>query len=176
MTGHTNSGHTNSGRTTASGDRGRRSRWIPWTFVWGFVVILAANGIMVFFAFDSFTGISTDDAYRRGLGFNEQVVARQRAERLGWQVAARLDTGAPDRRLVLALHDKAGRALSSAQVRAEFRRPIEQGLDFTVALKPRGDGRYDATVRAPRPGQWRVLFHIALGGDRITAERRFVLD
>ena len=115
MTGNTNSGHMSSGRTTANGDRERRSRWIPWTFVWGFVVILAANGIMVFFAFDSFTGISTDDAYRRGLGFNEQVEARQRAETLGWQVAARLDSGAADRRLVLALHDRAGRALSSAQ-------------------------------------------------------------
>ena len=162
--------------TNRTGAQERRSRWIPWTFVWGFVVILVANGIMVFFAFDSFTGISTDDAYRRGLGFNEQVEARQRAETLGWQAAARLDKGPGGRRLTLALHDRAGRALSSAQVRAEFRRPIERGLDFTIALAPRGDGRYDAPVRAPRPGQWRVLFHIALGGERIVAERRFVID
>ena len=163
-------------RPTVSDDRERRSRWIPWAFVWGFVVILAANGIMVFFAFDSFTGVSTDDSYRRGLGFNKQLEAQERATALAWQVAARLDRAAAGRRLVLALHDKAGRPLSSASVRAEFRRPIEPGLDFTVALTPRGDGRYDAPVDAPRVGQWRVLFHIALGRDRIVAERRFVVE
>ena len=43
-------------------------------------------------------------------------------------------------------------------------------------MKPHGDGRYVAPVRAPRAGQWQVLFHIALGGDRITAARRFVVD
>ena len=164
------------GRANMSDDRERRSRWIPWAFVWGFVVILAANGIMVFFAFDSFTGVSTDDSYRRGLGFNKQLEAQERATALAWQVAARLDRGAAGRRLVLALHDKAGRPLSSATVRAEFRRPIERGLDFTVALTPRGDGLYEAPVREPRPGQWQVVFHIAVGGDRIAAERRFVVE
>ena len=163
-------------RPNASDGDERRSLWIPWTFVWGFVVILAANGIMVFFAFDSFTGVSTDDAYRRGLGFNEQLEVRQRAAALGWRAAARLDKEPAGRRLILALHDKAGRPLSSARVRAKFRRPIERGLDFTVALTPRGDGRYDAPIRSPQPGQWRVLFDIAVGGDRIVAERRFVVD
>ena len=156
--------------------RERQSRWIPWTFVWGFVVVLAANGIMVFFAFDSFTGVSTEDSYRRGLGFNEQLAAKRRAERLSWQIAARLDRAASGRRLVLALHDRSGRPLSSAQVRAEFHRPIEQGLDFAVALRPVGGGRYEAPVATPRPGQWRVLFHIAYGGERIAAERRFVVE
>lgn len=162
--------------TGRAGERERRSRWIPWTFVWGFVVVLAANGIMVFFAFDSFTGVSTDDSYRRGLGFNKQLEAQQRASELAWQVAARMDKTAAGRRLVLALRDKAGRPLSSASVRAEFRRPIERGLDFAVALKPLGEGRYDAPVHAPRPGQWQVTFHIALGGESIVAERRFVVE
>lgn len=163
-------------RTDRAGAPERRSRWIPWTFVWGFAVVLMANGIMVFFAFDSFTGVSTDDSYRRGLGFNTQLEARQRAKALAWRVAARLDGPAEGGRVTLALHDKAGRPLSSAGVRAEFRRPIEQGLDFAVALKPLGDGRYDAPVRALRRGQWQVLFHIALGRDRIVAERRFVVE
>ncbi|MCY4395325.1 MAG: FixH family protein [Rhodospirillaceae bacterium] len=162
-------------RTDRTGAQERRSHWIPWTFVWGFVVILAANGIMVFFAFDSFTGVSTDDSYRRGLGFNKQLEAKQRASELAWQVAARLDRRADGGRLTLALHDRAGRPLSSASVRAEFRRPIEQGLDFAVALTPLGDGRYDAPVHALRLGQWQVLFHIALGRDRITGERRFLV-
>ena len=162
--------------TNRNGAQERRSRWIPWTFVWGFVVILMANGIMVFFAFDSFTGVSTDDSYRRGLGFNKQLEARQRAAALAWDVAARLDRQAGGGRLTLALHDRAGRPLSSADVRAEFRRPIEQGLDFAVALKPLGDGRYDAPIRALRLGQWQVQFHIALGRDRIVAERRFVVE
>ena len=162
--------------TNRNGAQERRSRWIPWTFVWGFVVILAANGIMVFFAFDSFTGVSSDDAYRSGLGFNEQLVAKRKAAALGWQVAARVDGTAAGRRLTLALHDRAGRPLSSADVRAEFRRPIERGLDFTVALKPLGDGRYGAPFAPPRRGQWRVRFHIATGGERIVAERRFVMD
>ena len=155
--------------------RARRSRWIPWVFVWGFGIVLAANGIMVFFAFDSFTGISTADSWQRGLAFDRQLEAQQRARTLAWRVAARLDPAAAGHRLTLAVHDRTGRPLSSAQVRAEFLRPVEPGFDFDIALRPLGNGRYDAPVGPLRPGQWRVRFRIAAAGERIAAERRFMV-
>ena len=51
-------------------------RWIPWSFVALFGVIVIANGTMMFFAFDSWTGLSTDDSYKRGLVYNESLAER----------------------------------------------------------------------------------------------------
>ena len=41
-----------------------RSRYIPWLFVAGFAIVIAVNGVMVWFAVGSFSGLYTDRASR----------------------------------------------------------------------------------------------------------------
>ena len=80
---------------------------------------------------------------------------------------------------MLALHDKGGAPLSSATVRAEFRRPIERGLDFTVALRPRGDGRYDRAgpcCRVPANGRSCSILRWAATGSRPSAASSWTDD
>lgn len=154
----------------------KSDRWIPWTFVGGFAVILLANGIMVFSALSSWNGVSTNDPYRRGLGFNKELAARQRTRDLAWQIAAKITKSGERNILTLSLRDKNGRPIPSASVKANFRRPIEKGLDFSVAVKPTGHGRYKASVNLKRPGQWQVDFHILSKGNQVVASRRFVIS
>ncbi|MEQ8699381.1 MAG: FixH family protein, partial [Bauldia litoralis] len=73
----------------------RTGRWIPWTFVGMFGVILAVNGIMVAVAFDTWSGLSTTEPYRRGLAYNSQLAEIERQQKLGWQVSLGFAPGGP---------------------------------------------------------------------------------
>jgi len=154
----------------------RSSRWIPWTFVGLFAVMLIANGALVFFAFDSWTGLSTEHAYQRGITYN-RVLADERAETaLGWLVATTLVPTEPGRgRIEVRIEDRAGAPIDDAVVRALLRRPLREGFDSKVALDGLGGGRYAAAVAVPLPGQWEVRVLARRGADSVHASARVTL-
>ena len=49
-----------------------------------FGVMLAVNGVFVHFATATFSGVSTEDAYRKGLHYNETIAAFQVQQATGW--------------------------------------------------------------------------------------------
>ena len=57
----------------------RRSRWIPWAFVAFFGVVLAANAAMVVIALASWPGLETQQAYQRGLAYDDALPGRRPA-------------------------------------------------------------------------------------------------
>lgn len=161
--------------TARTGDapKARTGRWIPWTFVGMFGVILAVNGIMVTLAFYTWSGLSTADPYRRGLAHNQTVAEIERQERLGWKVSLGFTPGGPGAgELRLRALNKAGRPILGATVTATVIRPVVQGADFTVTVPGRGKGLYTADVRFPKPGQWEVRYRIHGDGETVTAVGR----
>ena len=141
-------------------------RWIPWTFVAFFAVVFAANGTMVAIGFATWTGVTTDDAYRKGLAYNRVLAAARDQEALGWRADLGFEADGPTRgRVGLALADRDGRPLPGALVRARFVRPSHQGHDFELPLPAAGEaGRYGAKVELPLPGVWEVRVSAARDG------------
>ncbi len=151
-------------------------RWIPWTFVGMFAVMLMANGSLVFFSFDSWTGLSTTNAYNKGLAYNKTIAAREGQRKLGWRIAAAYQsTGARQGRLRLALKDKGGKPLGAAKVSAILRRPTQSGHDVRVTLADAGRGRYQGAVRLPLIGQWEVRYRIERAGTIARATHRIMV-
>jgi len=144
------------GERTADG--ARRSSWIPWAFVAFFVVVFTVNGIMTYIALESWTGLETKDYYEKGIAYNKALAGARRQAALGWKVDVTFTpTDAAHGRLSVAMHDKAGEALTDAQVRALFIRPTQEGYDSKIALTDFGEGRYGAEVTLPLPGQWDLV-------------------
>ena len=142
----------------------RRSRWIPWSFVGFFAVVLAANGIMIAFALSSWTGLDAKDAYRRGVQYNQALEAAARQAELGWRSRIAFnDAGGRAGRLEFELADRTGAPLRHADVRAAIVRPTTAGHDFATRLEESAPGRYAAIVAFPLAGQWevRVLAEVA---------------
>jgi nitrogen fixation protein FixH len=142
---------------TPSNETRRCDRWIPWAFVGFFAIVLAANGMLVYFAAASWTGLDTEEYYIKGLTYNRTLeeAARQRA--LGWKGTLALRPAVRGgQELALELRDSKGLGLSGGTVQAEFVRPTHTGYDFSVNLTDRGNGRYVAAVALPLPGQWDV--------------------
>lgn len=151
----------------------RGDRWIPWTFVAMFGVIIIANGTMMFFAFDSWTGLSTNDSYKRGLVYNESLAKQETQARLGWKIASGFQ---PSGRLAgeirVKMTDKAGSPLGGARVIALVRRPVAKGNDFKLVFDDIGGGRYRTRASFPLPGQWELRYQVVYEGHRFDAQQR----
>jgi nitrogen fixation protein FixH len=151
----------------------RRSRWIPWIFASGFLLVVAVNGTMIAFALGTFSGLTTTEPYTKGLRFNDQIRHAQQQERLGWSVATRFDTAAPQSgELELRLAGRGGAPLTGARVSATFQRPLEKNRDFTVGFVAAGSGRYFARAQFPLPGAWGVTYRIEHEGEALEARDR----
>jgi nitrogen fixation protein FixH len=150
-----------------------RSRYIPWLFVAGFAVVIAANATMVWFAVGSFSGLYTPAPRDRGLHYNE-IMAEQRArDALGWRIDAAWR--AEGSRLEVAVVDAAGQPLTGAHVTAELIRPVEKRPPLPVALAAIDLGRFAASIDLPERGNLDLDIVVERGGDRYALTRRMFL-
>lgn len=139
----------------------RTSNWIPWLFVGGFLVVLIANGTMLYFALQSWTGIETEAAYEKGLAFNEQIETAEAQARLGWTAELTVTpSGERQAEITLVLLDSAGAPLERAEVTGLLRRPTQAGLDQSLTLSPAGNGRYSTEAALPLAGQWELKLEV----------------
>ena len=163
-------------RTPGRGSGRQKSWWIPWLFVGGFAIVFVVNGIMLTIALDSFTGIETEQAYKKGLAYNEQIDAAERQAALGWQVALAAEQSGPgEARITLEIADSAGQPLDGAEVVASLIRPTQAGHDRSEALPRSAPGRYGATVALPLEGLWDLRVEIRHERGRYRVTERLVL-
>jgi nitrogen fixation protein FixH len=154
----------------------RKSLWIPWLFVAFFAVVFVVNGIMIYFATTTFSGLDRRDAYKRGLAYNEILAEARAQEALGW--TAKIGHEPVEDavgRLLVEVADDGDRPVSGAEVRALVKRPTNARLDFETWLVPTGAGRYAAELDWPALGVWDVLVTVRHGEDRYQLEERLVI-
>ncbi|WP_299437726.1 FixH family protein [uncultured Rhodospira sp.] len=171
-------------KTSAKSRARPRGWWIPYAFVAGFAVVLIANGTLLYFALTTFSGLSTQQAYVKGLAYNDRVADAQAQAALGWSwdmdlVAVDVPQTDPTRRIATVRasgRDAAGNPLDGAALTATIRRPTEQGFDQTVTLPPVGPGAYEARVSLPKPGQWDILLTARRNDDVFTVRRRLMAE
>lgn len=151
-------------------------RWLPWLFFVFFAVVLSVNGIMIYVAASSWTGVETRQHYIKGRDYNRTLDAVARQTARGWNAGLSIEAKARDHvRLDLTLLDARKHSVAGADVSARFVRPTHEGFDVEIHLDDDGAGRYVGELRAPLPGQWdvRVVARHPSGDFRIT--RRVVV-
>jgi len=130
-------------------------------FIGFFLVVFAVNGVMIYQAETTFGGLDTDDAYRKGLAYNERIAAAAAQAHLGWH--DRLDYVAETRRLRLSLTDAAGGGVSGLSVTAELQRPATDRFDQKLYLTQTGPDTYEADVSGLESGWWTVDLQASRG-------------
>jgi nitrogen fixation protein FixH len=122
-----------------------------------FGFIMAVNGVFAFFAMTSWSGLSTDDAYRKGLAYNDRLAAVASQKSKGWSAIAHFDSKEGLKgRLEVNFKDRAGRGIERLGVTGILARPAQLDLDKAVALTGAGDGVYGADVELPLYGVWNM--------------------
>ena len=133
-----------------------RDRIIPWYFVMGFLVVLAVNVVFVRVAIQSNPGVVTENAYEKGLAYND-ILAELKAEKaLGWNATIRYEKG----QLHVTIDDRQHQPLTGATVTASIDRPLQQGFNQTIELAPTDTTDYAAPVQFPLHGQWDITLSI----------------
>ena len=128
-----------------------------------FAVVLAANVALVFEARRSFNGLTENNAYEKGLAYNEHLAQQARQTREGWSGTVSYDSGTG--RFSVTLIDRSG-PVADAEVVLDLIRPVRTGEDQSATLTPSSlPGPYVGTLRPPLPGQWDVRLR-ARDGER----------
>ncbi len=121
-----------------------------------FVTVFAANGIFFYLASQSWTGLSTEKAYERGLRYND-IRARDLAQKkLGWRSTATFQQREGDLILQTNFLNKAGKPIEGLSVFAEIQRPLVDRHDQRLRLRETGAGEYSHPLDLPLKGQWQV--------------------
>ncbi|MCH2038403.1 MAG: FixH family protein [Rickettsiales bacterium] len=92
----------------------RRDKLIPWYFVMFFVFLAIVDGTFVTIATSTHRGLVTDNAYEKGLNYNETISAYDAQKNLNWDSTLHYEQPL----LTFALKDEQG------MTRLHFRRQI----------------------------------------------------
>ena len=159
---------------------GWQRAWPLWILAGFFGIIFTANGVLVYLANTSWTGLTTEEAYEKGRTYNKELARNDVQRALGWtatlQAVQQTSTGPHRVRLNLAVTDKAGQPLTGASVQVLLVRPTHEGYDREISLTEGRTGTYVAHVDLPLPGQWEVRALVSSSGRDFRLVERISVD
>jgi nitrogen fixation protein FixH len=122
------------------------------TIIGFFVVVFTVNGVFLFLAVSTNTGIVAVEPYRKGLKYNERIAADERQLKLGWKSGISMDAG--DGSLVAVLSDRDGNAVSGLVANAKISRAVTDREDVEAKLGETAPGRYEAKLLTMNSGSY----------------------
>lgn len=151
--------------------QGMQGRHVLFAFLAFFATVFLVNGVMIYSAVSTHTGLVANEPYRKGLAYNERIGADQRQARLGWTET--LEVGR-NGHVVLALAERDGRAVRGMQVEGVLGRPATNRFDVKLLLAETAPGRYEAHAAAIAEGSWLVMLEarIQMGAEPVYRKRR----
>ena len=151
---------------------------IPFWFAGCFAVVLLANGILVYFALNSWTGLEAEQPYSKGLAYNRILETEKQQAALGGRVVLEFapDDSAPQAgTVILKAADSDGLPLDGARAEIRFIRPTHEGYDRDLILESRGGGLYQAHVELPLGGVWDIRASLRADGNAHRVTQRIVV-
>jgi len=132
----------------------RKDKMIPWYFVIFFLVVAILDGIFVYTAITTQTGVITDKAYEKGIAYNKILNKAEAQPDIKNHIT--FDNGI----LSWTLDD-----LESANVEVKFVRPVQDGHDFTATMVYT-NGSYEIKPQFPLKGRWNAQFRATWGDNQ----------
>ena len=140
-----------------------------------FGVIFLVNGVMIYEALSTLSGVDTDSAYQAGLQFEREVAESQAQDARHWRVDASLKASPRGERLDVSARDAAGEPLGGMQASAVFERPTDRRLDRSVVLVEDAAGRFHGSAEVAA-GQWDLVIELTHHGEQMfRSKNRIVL-
>ncbi len=152
----------------------RRDRLIPWYFAAGMGVVIFANACLIYFAVSTWSGLSADRAYQRGLSFNRAIAAAARQDALGWSIDLAFGSESGGRGVSAAAVNAEGMLLEGLEIRVDLARPVGPADARSVTLHADG-GRYVGVLDAMPRGQWDARIDARRDGSVWRSTQRIVI-
>jgi nitrogen fixation protein FixH len=139
-------------------------------FIWlaaFFLLIIVMNLVMVYLGNRSWTGLTTDQAYDKGVKYNEVIEQAEQQAELGWSVRfdpvveTSRDGEKVSVRLSADITGKDGTLLTDLEVTGRLVRPTSEGHDQIIEFSTVDGRRYEAVATFPLRGKWDVYLTAA---------------
>lgn len=148
---------------------------IPYIFVGFFAVVIVVNFLYIYVAKKTWSGLVTTDSYHKGLHYNDTLKQAEEQRKLGWKVEVSFRPISEGRALIfVSLKDERLQTIPNAEIYVKFKRPAQEGLDFSQPIKFEG-GVYTADVTFPLKGQWDLEILVIKDQKRFVQEERRVI-
>jgi nitrogen fixation protein FixH len=118
-----------------------------------FGVVFLVNGVMIYSALSTHTGLVANEPYRKGLHYNERIEADERQARLGWSDTIEIGR---DGRVALLVAHRDGRPVTGLQIEAVLGRPSTNRHDIKLKLAESAPGRYGTRTAPLGEGSWLI--------------------
>lgn len=149
---------------------------IPYYFLGLFIFVVAVNIFYIVISRDSWRGVVTENAYEKGLNYNQTIAENKKQKKLGWKIEQKISNiGDKKIKLTIAVSDKFGAIISDAQVTVKFKRPTQEGFDFWVAMEPTGRV-YLSEVIFPLKGQWDFEIFASKDEKQVRSKSRYIIQ
>jgi nitrogen fixation protein FixH len=117
-----------------------------------FAIVFAVNGLFVYLALDTWSGLDVDNSFVQGISFEEEI-----QEAHEWKVEIDpKDLGNNTVRIDVEIARVDGGTASPYSMDAEVRRPASANDDQDVTLTEIAPRRYVAEVSLAGRGQWQI--------------------
>ena len=118
-----------------------------------FFTVTGVNVLMMYSAISTFGGLETQDAYRKGLAYNETIAQEEAQSKLGWSATVK---ASPAREtLVVELLDRTAQAIPGLAITGEIGRAATNQFDKPLTFRETAPGRYEASLGAAlEAGTW----------------------
>ena len=142
--------------TASASSKGKLTGWHVAMIIGGlFAVVLTMNITFITLALRSFAGDDVEDAYTRGVAYNDVLADRAAQRDLGWSLGVETNILADQVvEIRLQLTDRNDLAVTGATITALLRRPTNEGVDQTFNLSTSGDGIYVGRATLALAGVW----------------------
>jgi len=132
-------------------------------FIVFFGIIAAVNGVFMYFALSTWPGLTTEDAYKKGIAYNRTLDEAAAQARLGWRSAVVFDASG---NIAVRLFGKDGAPVAGARVDVTLSRPLGSEAAEVLTLEEAAPGEYTGRVAVPDPGRWKADINAQLNDDR----------
>lgn len=141
-----------------------RSPWVL-SFVAMMVVLVGANGYLIYLANKDNPGLVVDDYYERGQHYEKNMLKKM-AQTPDWTSEFHLPVPIvlhEDSRLRFSISAEQGELIVPDQVTLFGYRPSDAKADFSVEMAMLSQGVYEAVVAFPLPGVWDLIVSVNQG-------------
>lgn len=140
------------GTAVATGLTGRH---VLYTFIAFFGIVFAVNGVFLYSALKTNTGVVANEPYRKGLAYNERIAADEMQKALGWTDEASLNgPSGGSNGISVVMKGADGMPVSGLIMEAALGRPSTTAGERKLKLAEVSPGVYAATAAQLEPGTW----------------------
>ncbi|MBU6338969.1 MAG: FixH family protein [Rickettsiales bacterium] len=148
---------------------------IPYLFFIFFAVVFTVDAYFIYISKKTWRGVTKENSYQAGVNYNQTLAEEKKQQDLGWKVAASFNNlGKREGVLLINLQDKNSQIIKDAEISVELKRPVQEGLDFSVNPKFEG-GIYEVKINFEFKGQWDFFITVKKGNDVYKVTKRFVI-